>query len=642
MLATLVEQKKLPPVSERLPTSPYVVPHPWVKSGNYGGTLQMACQSADGWGVGHFIQESMYGHSLLRWLRDGLEIGPGLVESYKANKETTEWTLNFREGLKWSDGKPFTTEDIMYWWEDIVLNEEHPTILPEELRSSKNTGAKMRAVDAQTLQITFDAPAPLLPGLLACWVKRGIGPAEWMLPKHYMRQFHPKYNKKIKQGTDWATTHDQKKDFAVNPQSPTLTGWMLESYKEGTNSVWVRNPYYWCVSREGNQLPYIDRLVMTNTQNAEVFKLRLQSGEVDYVHGGHTPLNLSDVAGLKQAQPKSKLEVIYWDSGSGTGSVFFLNQDYRDPKVREMFRNTKFRKALSHAWNRAEVRKQVYFNQGELTTGTTSPKSIEYVFNAEGKERYAEWRDSAVKYDPEMAKKLLDEIGMKPGPNGIRTLPDGSKFTLRLEYGAPGSTEHIGKNNLLARDLRAVGVDTRLSPVPAESQLEQWTQGRLMSRTDWEVSDGPNSLVNPTWMVPLEATRWAPLQGTFYSVRGTPKEKQERDTDPYKRTPPRMEPVKGGPVERLWAVYDKAKAETDALKRHRHVWEITKIHVDDGPFFTGPVANYPQIVLVGEGLMNVPRREDLPLNGYVNTWIHPTPATYDPEAYYWDNPESHT
>ncbi len=633
----LDRMQNLPPVEERLPRNPYVVPHEWLQPGKYGGHLRMA--SSDATGMSEFVQQSMYGHSILRWLKDCLEIGPGLAESWSTNEDATEWTFNFREGLKWSDGEPWTTADIMFWWEDMVLNEEHPAGPPDEARSGNGTLAKFKAVDDLTLQLTFDAPAPLTADRIAMWVNRGVGP-DWMQPRHYMEQFHPKYNKQV--GQDWAATFDQKKDFATNPECPVTTGWKIKSYNEGVSTVWERNPYYWCVDKDGNQLPFIDGLTMSYVQNPEVLKLRFAEGRADYVHGAHSGLGLSDVATLRKAEPRNNLEVRFWDSGSGTGSMFFLNQDYQDANVRKLFRNAKFRQALSHAFNREDVRKTVYFNQGELTTGTLSPKGIEYNVNDEGREIYQQWRDSYVEYSPERANQLLVEIGMKKGPNGMRTLPGGGKFTLRLEYGAPGSFEHVRKNELLARDLQAVGIDARLNPVPPDTFSDQWAQGKFMTNTAWEVGGVPNHFVQPEWVVPIESTRWAPLQGRFYSMRGTPEEKQGQHRDPYKRTPPRMEPEEGSPVDRLWKLYDRARVEPDAMKRHRLAWDIDRIHMEDGPFFMGPIANYPQIVLVHEELRNVPHREDLAQGGWVNPWIYPTPAVYDPEAYYWDNPEAHS
>ena len=114
--------------------------------------------------------------------------------------------------------------------------------------------------------------------------------------------------------------------------------------------------------------------------------------------------------------------------------------------MRELIRNKTFRKALSHAYNRAQVQKDFFFNPGELTTGTYSPKAIEYNINDEGKAVYAECRDSAVKYDPEMAKQLLDEIGVKAGADGKRTMPDGSPLQLTLDYALGcGPASYLGQ-----------------------------------------------------------------------------------------------------------------------------------------------------------------------------------------------------
>ncbi|MBA3943992.1 MAG: ABC transporter substrate-binding protein [Herpetosiphonaceae bacterium] len=635
-LAALVKAGKLPPVAQRLPQHPYVVPHKWLTPGKYGGSMQWS--TANTWGVSHFMQESMYGHSPLRFLQDGLALGPGLAERWESTPDARQWTFHFRQGLKWSDGQPFTTADIMYWWDDMVNNHEYTdeANLPDDFRSGTGKAAQFKAIDEQTLQITYDVAAPLVADLAACWVKCGIGP-RWLAPKHYLQQFHPKYNKDVK---DYKA-HTLKMDFTTNPDCPVLTGWRMIQYKEGQQTIWERNPYYWCVDKAGNQLPYLDRVVVAGYQDQQAEKVNIFAGKVDYVHGGFGSVGLQDIEELKRAQSQSKLEVLLWDSGSGTGSIFFLNYDYKDEKLRTLFREPKFRKAISFAFNRAQVQRVVYFNTGELTTGTYSPKSIEYLINDQGKQVYKQWRDSAVAYDPTMAKKLLDEIGVKAGADGVRTMPDGSPLKIELDFQAPGDPEHIHKNEFLAADLKAVGINAILNPLPPTGFATQWAAGAIMSKTDWEASDGPNHLDNPTWLVPMESTRWAPLEGMFYSVRGTPKETAEKDVNPYERQPPRLEATPGGPIEQMWKLYDQAKLEPDAMKRNKLVWDIIKIHVDSGPFYMGVVANNPKIVLVKAGLKNVPRREDLALNGYVNTWIHPTPSAYDPEAYYWENPEQH-
>jgi peptide/nickel transport system substrate-binding protein len=144
------------------------------------------------------------------------------------------------------------------------------------------------------------------------------------------------------------------------------------------------------------------------------------------------------------------------------------------------------------------------------------------------------------------------------------------------------------------------------------------------------------------WLVPIEFSRWSPLQGQWFAGLGTGVNDTERDVDPWKRHPPRMEPDAGGPIAKLWDLYNQARIEPDRMKQIELVWEIEKIHMSDGPFFMGCVANYPMVIVVKKELGNIPRRENLALGGLTGPWGHPTPAVYDPECYFWQNPDEHS
>ncbi|WP_020575955.1 ABC transporter substrate-binding protein [Actinopolymorpha alba] len=645
MLAEQVKAGSLPAIEQRLPENPYVIPHKWVKPGKFGGNLMMISDVATGGAIAASNKEYSYGHSLLRWLNDGLNIGPGLVESWESNDDASEWTLHFRKGLKWSDGEPWTTADIMFWWEDLVLNQDHTDVPPDECKSGTGKVATLTAPDEVTLVMKFDVPAPLTADRLAMWVNGTVGNGpKWMVPRHYAQQFHPKYNKKVPK--NWAAVgglFERKVDYSREPACPTMTGWKLKSLKEGRTISWERNPFYYCVMPNGDQLPYVDTLTMSIVQDKQVGKLQMTQGKLDYVHGAFYSVDLPDISTMKQSESTSGLDVVLWDGGSGTGSIFFFNYDHPDENFRALIREPKFRKALSMAVNRSEIQKAVYFNTGEQTTGTLSPKAKEYLASDEGKQVYKDWRDMAVKYDPEAAKKLLDELGVvdKDG-DGMREFPNGQKLTVRLDYPADTSDEHKKKNNYLERDWKAIGINAKQNPVAPDGWSDSWKAGKLTSHTAWEVGDGPNHLVYPQWLVPIEPERYCPLEGQWYNVRGTPDEGKQLNVDPYKRTPPRMEPEKGGPVEQLWKLYDQTKVEPDEMKRHALVWEMIKIHIEHGPFFMGTVANTPRVVLAKKELKNIPRKENLALGGFANPWIHPTPAVYDPETFYWENPDQHT
>jgi peptide/nickel transport system substrate-binding protein len=635
--------KGLPPVAERLPESPYVVPHHWVKPGKYGGKLNMIVFSSTGAADASADREFFYGHSPLRFLNDGLDIGPGLAESWESNDDSSEWTFHFRKGLKWSDGKPWTTQDILFWWDKFILDQKMAQSPPDETRSGKGTLAKFTAVDDSTLKLTFDAPAPLTADRMAAYVNGAVGVngAIWMMPSHYLKQFHPDYNKNVP--ADWDSVGglmERKADWHRNPDCPTMIGYRCKSFDDNKGVVLERNPYYYAVMPNGDQLPYIDEIQISVISNVESGKLQVQQGSVDYCHGPFNQILLGDVQGLRDSADKSDTQVILWDTGSGTASIFFFNYDYIDDEIRALIREPKFRQAISHAFNRAAVQKSVYFNTGERTTGTHSPKALEFQINQEGKQLYQQWRDAYVEYNPDKAKQLLDELGVKDkNGDGMRELPSGKKLAMRLDYAADQSAEHTAKDNQLVADLKAVGLQMTRNPIPPQAFDSEWESGKLMAHTNWEVANVGISLIQPFWLVPVEYTRWSPLQGQWYALQGTGTNDKETNVNPWKRHPPRIEAEKGGPIAKLWDIYNQSKVETDGMKRFQLVWELEKIHISDGPFFMGCVANYPAVIVAKNGLGNVPRKENLGQGGLVNPWGHPTPAVYDPECYYWEKPK---
>jgi peptide/nickel transport system substrate-binding protein len=639
LLTAQVDAGKLPKITERIPAKPYVVPHKWLSRGTYGGALRMNVPS----NTDYSNAEWFYGYSMLRYLNDGRDLGPGLVEKWESNADSSVWTFTLRSGLKWSDGSPATTKDILFWWKDLVLNPDFPMDVPEECKSGKGTVAKLTATDDQTFVIAFDAPSPLTAERIAMWVN-GFGCAgpSWILPSEYCKQFHATYTKGLPK--DWATVlFPARCTYRLYPACPTLSGFRLAKYSEGRSLLWERNPYYYAVTPDGDQLPYIDRMVMTVVADPQVGKLQIIAGRVDISHGAFNQVDLSDVSTLMKSKEKGNYDVLLWDSGSGTGSILFFCQDYEDPKYRKLIKEAKFRQALSLAFNRGEALSAIYFKRGEITTGTASPKAIEYLATDDGKTIYKQWRDSFAAYDVEKAKAMLDDLGLiDTDGDGFREFPDKSKLTIRIDLQADAGSEHKQKDQQLVRDWKAVGINTRINPVPPVGFDDQWKLGKYMAHSNWEASDGPNHLLNPAWLIPLEFSRWAPLQGAMYNAKGTPAYTSEADVDPYKRHPPRVMPDKGGPIEKLWDLYDQSKVEPDAVKRQALVFEIIKVHMKDGPFFQGTVANSPRVVVAHNDLRNIPRRENLALNGYVNTWIHPVPAAYDPEAFYWRNPEEHS
>jgi len=625
MLAELVKAGKLPPLEERIPTEPLVI-EPYQQVGKYGGTWHRFDTSSSG----SHVAMAMYGHSLVHWVKDGLDKRGGLAKGWSSNADKTEWTFYLRKGTKWSDGEPFTVDDILFWWEDVILNTDHPESPPDWTISGGKV-MTMEKIDDFTMKWKFNAPAPLLPDRLAMWPNSVVG--EWVvIPKHYLIQFHPDYSKDY---TDFEK-FDENHDWRTNPDCPVLNAWMPVAAEPSVRLQMERNPYYYGVDTAGNQLPYIDKVDVTYVEDLEVSKLKVLAGEQEICGRPCKYQPLSVLSLFRNSEVQVGFHTELWDGGSGTGAVYFCNWNHPDPDKQKIYRNPKFRKAISHAIDRAQIQKVIYYGTGELTTGSMSPKAIEYHRTERGRDLYKRLRDSAKDYLPDKAKKMLDEIGVvDANGDGWRQMPNGKELELRIDLNAQTSEEMSLASEMVKGYWEDIGLKTILNPMPGEQMSVIKTNATFDIYDSWEVGDGPNHLVYPQWVVPIENQRWAPLYGAWYSVKGTAKEGTELEKDPRDRTPPRAEPPAGGPVDRLQKLYDKAKIEPDDIKRDNLVLDMMEIHIKDGPFFIGTVANPPTIVTFKNNVGNVPTREQLGMGGFTNPWIMVYFAAVYPEQFYY-------
>ena len=626
-LAKLVAEGKLPPVEKRLPSNPLVL-KPIDGIGKYGGRMRQF--SADLLDYGFQLQQ--YGYSPMRYIDDGLAIAPGTCESFETNKDNTEWTLHFRKGLKWSDGEPCTVDDILFWFEDLVKVKDSNTATDPIIQAGGKL-CEMTKIDADTLKMKFAVPAVFTHDRLAMRQKGAIQ-LRWIAPKHYLSKFHPKYNPDVKTFDEfWKQIEWQK-----GTGCPTLGHWMVSKFDPGKRRETVRNPYYYAVDTDGNQLPYIDGTDEVSITDAEVQKLTIMQGGVDYITRHFHSITMSDLNTMLSNEDKGNYKVYFRDGGDGTGRIFYLNHDYQDPKIRAIYRNPKFQRALSYAHDRPTIQKIVYFNTGILTTGTMSPKAIEFNFSDEAKKLFEKWRTAYIEFDPTKSKALLDEIGMKDvNGDGWRELPDGTKFELRIDLAANASAVGLQVLEIATKNWKDIGLNVVINQKPLAEFNNIINNGQMSMRTDWEVGDGPNFWVYPHWIIPIEQTRWAPLAGRYIAVKGTSSEKTETEKSPWDRQPPRFneneKDLISDVVVRLQEIYEKVLAEPDITKRHQMAWDVANIHINEGPFFIGNVANTPTLEFVSKNLMNVPTRAQLKTGGFTFPGILPHPAVWNPETY---------
>ena len=228
MLAEMVKAGKLPPVDKRLPSDPLVVPVV-ERTGQYGGVWRRAFLGpAD---FNNYVR--VVYDALARFSPDGAKIEPKIAAGWESSPDFKVWTIKLRNGARWSDGAPFTADDIVFWHKDVLLNKDLTSALPGWLRNADGTPASVEKVDAHTVRFTYKQAATLfLTGL----ANHDGGDRTYaaFLPAHYLKRFHPAYAKKedidkLVQASGfktWTELFAAKNAPFENPERPTMAAWM--------------------------------------------------------------------------------------------------------------------------------------------------------------------------------------------------------------------------------------------------------------------------------------------------------------------------------------------------------------------------------------------------------------------------------
>src|SRR5438132_5752413 len=291
-VAALVKAGKLPPVAGRIGQDPLVI-KPLHEVGKYGGVWRAGFTGpADFWNG--FRCCSGPDH-LMFWDYTGDKVVPNLAKGLEMQEGGRAWLLHLRRGMKWSDGKPFTADDFVFWFEDVYQNKDLvPT--PSAAMAINGKQGVLEKVDTYTVKFKFPEPYYMLPDVLAgstdlagqAW--RGAFGLGGYAPAHYLKQFHPKYagqaevEKKAKDAKfdSWVRMFFNRSDWSLNPELPVITPWKTVTPINTPTWTLERNPYSVFVDPAGNQLPYIDRVVLTLAENLEVINLRAIAGEYDF------------------------------------------------------------------------------------------------------------------------------------------------------------------------------------------------------------------------------------------------------------------------------------------------------------------------------------------------------------------------
>lgn len=578
MLADQVQQKKLPPVAERLPATPLVdkMDRPERQVGKHGGELRMLMA-----GARDVRMMVVYGYARLVGYNEKYEIVPDILEKVDVDQDRI-FTLKIRKGHRWSDGHPFTAEDFRYFWDDVANNQRlTPAGVPAHLLVGGEK-PKFEVVDELTVRYSWSQPNPtFLPYLAATY------PLYIYRPAHYLKQFHEKYSEADKLQKmarehgqrNWAALHNllDNQYRNDNPDLPQLDPWINTTRAPSDRFLFVRNPYYHRVDPEGRQLPYIDRVVM-NIADGKIIPAKTGSGEVDLQARN---LRFDNYTFLRSAQKQYGFQTRLWRTGIGAQVALYPNLNARDPIWRELNRDVRFRRALSLAINRHEINQVIYYGLAKEAQNTVVPESPLY-----RKELAQAW----TKFDLKEANRLLDEIGLtERDDRGFRKLKDGRVLEIIVET-AGESTEQVDVLELIRDSWAQAGIKLFTKP----SQREVFRNRIFAGDTIMAVSTGLDNGIATADMTPDEVTpvgqqqyQW-PKWGQFYETKGKAGET------------PDLEPARE--LLRLHGEWRQAPDRAARTKIWNRILEIGSEQV----YTIGIVSGVLQPVVVSNRLRNLP------------------------------------
>jgi peptide/nickel transport system substrate-binding protein len=601
MWADLVKAGKLPPVQERVSQDPLVL-KPTHEVGKYGGTWRTVFTGVADQENGNRIVST---DKLVFWNYAGTEQRPCLAKSWTTSDGGRVWTFSLREGHKWSDGSPLTTDDVMFWYEDMNLNKElNPTQSNEWLTNGKP--GKVEKVDQTTYRYVFPDPYPLLLDVLgdssilgssqAHGVDTGIrGPVH---PAAYLKQFHPKYTDPAKldqmakdaKMDSWVKLFLSKANWALNPELPTLGPWKTTTPINNPTWVLERNPYYFAIDTAGNQLPYWDKVVFTLAENLEVANLRAIAGEFD---NQNRHMDLAKLPVFLENQQKGNYTVHLDLAGGGSDAAIQVNQSWQgDPEIQKWLRNRDFRHGMSLGIDRDQLNEVFWLGLG--TPGSPVPAE-ESTYNPG-----PEWRTKWHVFDPKQANELLDKAGLtQKDSEGMRLRSDG-QGRLRFELVTISGTfvPYAQMGEMIAQQLKKVGL--QLDVVELERNLGQNQRAygndtqlfMVMNQGSEMLYSYPNQTVPVAFNAPM-----SPGFSIWYNSGG------DKGVDPS--FDPQM-------VKAL-DLFTKGKNELDAAKRieiGKEIWRIvTEETYTIGLVGRSPASNGTRIVKNNVG--NVPARQAL-------------------------------
>jgi len=555
--------KVLPAVARRLPQEPLVIV-PYQAIGTYGGRFDGISNSTE---AGSSDLLSVRHVNLVRYSDDLNTVVPNVAKSLSHNDDFTQWTITLREGHNWSDGEPFTADDIVFWYNNLMMDAK-VIEKPNEQFLSDGKPWKVEATDSQTVRITMDKAQPGLPEMLA------LNYVQPFQPKHLLAQFDPKSNKNadalaqklgFKDGYDALTFYYGQSDWKDVPTpinkdkaqankmvaagypatAPTLESFIVvEDDAEGRRLV--ANPYFFQVDTAGNQLPYINEIKEVFIGDEDIRTAKMLAGEVTYKAQS---VNLPSAPVLLENRQTGGYNIALRPNVSLTAFSFNVND--KDRELRKIFSDIRFRKAVTHGIDRDKMNDVAFLKLGKPTQYT--------VFDADTTAFVtAEQRNYLIDYKPQLSKALLAQMGLKDSDgDGVLELPSGQAIKLVFKYTTQGVATQLAE--IFAKNMTDIGIKTTLKEIPSD-EYRNLQSANDLHILEWHVGALPAELAS-------DPSLFKPPYGGFFSLVNGLEWKKYHDTNGKEGIAPPAEIVEIGRLADAFTALKTGTKVSDKLGR---------------------------------------------------------------------------
>lgn len=376
-----------------------------------------------------------------------------LAKSYTISKNGKDYTIQLRKGIKWSDGKPITADDVVFTWDNIIFAGLGDTSARDSLVIDGKLPT-VKKVDNYT--VIFSTPKPFAP-----FIRMLSMP---IAPKHI---FMPAVKKGAQYFDTFLSTNTKPSDFV------TSGAFRLKEYVPAQRVVFEKNPNYYEINKNNDKLPYLDKIIylIVGDLNNEVLKFEAKELDVISLQG-------SKVARYKSLEPHSDFKL--YNLGPNTGTMYLsmnLNnrkndkgQFYVNPIKQKWFQDLNFRTAVDYAVDR----KNMVFN---IANGIGAPlytaESLNSIYLNKNLKPYDK--------DINKSKELLKKSGFYTDKKGRLFDKNGNRVEFDL-YTNAGNTEREAIGVMVKQDLEDLGMKVNFKPIEFNSLVN-----KLVSTFDWDM-----------------------------------------------------------------------------------------------------------------------------------------------------------